>query len=351
MSEGITYYDGTKVLSLKDIDGKRPEIYMIVTNRTGGKTTFYGRLVVNRFIKKHEKFILLYRYKYELEDISVKFFNDLHSLFFPTYYMTEKWVCQNSIVELFLNKKSCGYAICLNSADQIKKYSHVFSDVTSMVFDEFQSETGNYCTNEITKFQSIHTSIARGQGKQSRYVPVYMLSNPVSLINPYYVAFGIHTRLDNKTRYLKGEGFILERDTIESAKNAQKESAFNRAFGDSAYNRYSSESKELLDNYAFIIPNINYDERPHYVATLRYDGKNYSIKEYKQNGIVYVDDKVDTTFSRRISVTTDDHQINYIMLRMNDAFISTMRSYFEQGCVRFKNLLCKQCFLELVAIR
>ena len=56
------YYDGTKILSMKDINGKDPEIYIVTTNRTGGKTTYFGRLVVNRFFKKGEKFCLIYRY-------------------------------------------------------------------------------------------------------------------------------------------------------------------------------------------------------------------------------------------------------------------------------------------------
>ena len=46
------YYDGTKLLSMTDINGKKPELYLCTTNRTGGKTTYFGRLVVNRFKKK-----------------------------------------------------------------------------------------------------------------------------------------------------------------------------------------------------------------------------------------------------------------------------------------------------------
>lgn len=45
------YYDGTKLLSLTDLDGKQPEILMVTTNRTGGKTTYFGRLCVNKFKK------------------------------------------------------------------------------------------------------------------------------------------------------------------------------------------------------------------------------------------------------------------------------------------------------------
>jgi hypothetical protein len=93
-----------------------------------------------------------------------------------------------------------------------------------MIFDEFQSESNHYCSDEIKKFISIHTSVARGQGEQVRYVPVYMLSNPVSLINPYYVELGISNRLRDDTKFLRGHGFILEQGFIDSASVAQKES-------------------------------------------------------------------------------------------------------------------------------
>ena len=40
----------------------------------------------------------------------------------------------------------------------IDKISHIF-------FDEFQSESDHYCSDEVKKFISIHQSIARGKGK------------------------------------------------------------------------------------------------------------------------------------------------------------------------------------------
>ena len=44
------YYDGTKLLSLKDINGNTPELYLCVTNRTAGKTTYFGRFLVNKYL-------------------------------------------------------------------------------------------------------------------------------------------------------------------------------------------------------------------------------------------------------------------------------------------------------------
>lgn len=341
------YYDGTKLLSLKDINGRTPEIYLCTTNRTGGKTTYFGRLCINRFLDKGEKFALIYRFNYELDDVCDKFYKDIGSLFFPDHTMTNKRRASGMFHELFLDDVSCGYALSLNGADQIKKYSHLFSDVHRMIFDEFQSETNHYCNNEVEKLQSVHTSVARGQGEQVRYVPVYMLSNPVSIINPYYVAFGISSRLRDDTKFLKGDGFVMEQGFIESASEAQKESGFNRAFGsNSKYNAYSAEGIYLNDNQSFIDkPN----GKSRYICTLRYNGSEYGIREFAEDGIMYCDDRPDVTFSTKITVTTDDHNINYVMLKRNDFFLSNLRYLFERGAFRFKDLRCKEAVLSALS--
>lgn len=337
------YYDGTKLLSLTDINGNRPEIYMCTTNRTGGKTTYFGRLVVNRFLDKREKFGLLYRYNYELDDCAGKFFKDIGELFFNGYTMTSKKRAKGIYHELYLNGEPCGYAVSINSADQVKKNSHFFSDVKRLIFDEFQSESNTYCPNEIKKFISVHTSMARGQGEQNRYLPVYMLSNPVSIINPYYVELGISSRLTDETRFLRGDGFVLEQGFVESAADAQKSSGFNKAFARNSYIAYSSESVYLNDNKAFV-------DRPQgvgrYMATLKYNGQTYGIREFAEAGVIYCDDRADETFPLKITVTTDDHELNYVMLKRNDLFLFNLRYYFERGCFRFKDLRCKEAVLK-----
>ena len=340
------YYDGTKLLSLNDLSGKKPEIYICTGNRTGGKTTYFNRLGVNKYKAGSGKFCLIYRFNYELDDVVEKFFKDINGLFFKQDTMTSKRKASGIFHELFLNDVSCGYAISLNSADQIKKYSHLFSDVERMIFDEFQSETNHYCTDEVKKLLSIHTSIARGQGEQVRYVPVYMISNKVSIINPYFVELGISNRIKSDTKFLKGDGFVLEQCYIESASIQQKASAFNRAFASNSYIAYSAENVYLNDNIAFI-------DKPkgksRYIATVRYNGCNYGLREYAEQGIIYCDDKADDTFTIKITVTTDDHQINYIMLKRNDSFLTMLRYYFEHGCFRFKDLKSKEVVLKTLS--
>lgn len=346
------YYNGTKLLSLSDINGNKPEIYICTTNRTGGKTTYFNRLLVNSFIKRNEKFCLVYRFNYELDDISDKFFKDIRTLFFKDYYMRSERKAKGIYHELFLCQnsdeqgKSCGYAISLNSADQLKKYSHLFSDVSKMLFDEFQSETNRYCTDEIRKFLSVHTSIARGHGKQTRYVPVYMISNPVSIINPYYVAMGISNRLKSDTQFLRGDGFVLEQGYVESASKALKESAFNRAFANHEYTEYAAQAIYLNDNQAFI---DKPDGKSRYLGTIKYHNKHYGIREFPNDGIIYCDNRPDMSYPYKIAITTEEHDINYIILNRNDVFITNMRFFFNKGCFRFRDLSCKEALLALIS--
>lgn len=342
----MVYYDGTKLLSLMDINGNKPEIYICTSNRSAGKTTYFGRYVVNRFLRHGEKFCLIYRFNYELDDIADKFFKDIGSLFFNGFEMTSERRAAGSYSELFLNRDPCGYAVTLNNADNIKKYSHLLSDCERMLFDEFQSETNHYCNDEIRKFISIHTSIARGRKKQVRYLPVFMISNPVSIINPYYIELGISSRLNSEVNFLRGDGFVLEQGFVASASNSQKESGFNKAFSQNKYIAYSSQNVYLNDSKAFI-------EKPfgksQYLCTIKFKGKFFAIREYGEAGYLYCDDRADLSFPLKITVTIDDHTINFVMLKRNDFILSNMRFLFERGCFRFKDLQCKEAVLTALS--
>lgn len=348
------YYDGTKLLSLKDINGNTPEIYISTSNRSAGKTIYFNRLLVNRFLKYNEKFCLLYQYQDELKDSAEKFFKDIQGLFFSSYRMRSEQIGNSKMYELFLcsnydeedKGKSCGYAVALNCADKVKKYSHYLSDVERILYDEFQKENGRYCNDEVGKLISIHTSIARGHNKQVRYVPTILIANNVTLLNPYYVALGISDKLKKETKFLRGEGFVLEQGFNENASKEQEASLFNRAFKKSPYVKYSAQNVYLNDNNAFISKMTGQNK---YICTFKYKGCEYAIKSYDEQGIVYCDKKIDPNFPRKISVTTDDHNINYVMLKNNEFLLQQLRFFFEQGCFRFYDLECKECVLKSLA--
>lgn len=340
------FYNGYQLLSKKDINGEDPEIYICTSNRTAGKTTFFNHYLLNNFLKNKEKFMLLYRYNYELDECANKFFKDIGGLYYPNSVMISKRIAKGVFHNLYLDEELCGYAVSINACEQIKKFSHYFNDTAVMLLDEFQSETNNYTSNEVQKVISIHTSVARGHGKMVRRVPLILVGNPVSLLNPYYTALGVTERLSDKTKFLRGEGWVLEQSKNKRANELQKESAFNRAFQTEKYTNYSAEGVYLNDLKTFI-------EKPEgnnkYILTLKYEGKLYGVREYPELGIVYCGKSVDNTFKLRVCVTTEDHDINYIMLKRNDLLLSVLRYYFEKGCFRFQDLQSKNAILSALS--
>ena len=106
-----------------------------------------------------------------------------------------------------------------------------------------------------------------------------------------------------------------------------------------------AESIRLL-NYAFI-------ERPRginkYLLTLKYKNKLYSIRSYEELGVLYCDDRIDLTYPVKICVTTDDMEINYVVLKNNEGFINNLRFFFNKGCFRFKNLSCKEAIIKTLS--
>lgn len=236
------YYDCNRLLTMKDINGQTPEIFMVAGNRTAGKTYSFKKRLVKDFMEKGEKFALLVRFNYEMDAIEETFFKDLIEIHFPDINVRGEWVGRQLFKKLFINDNECGYCVAINSADTVKKYSSMFVDVRKIFFDEFQSETNKYCSDEITKFISIHVSMARGGGSQSRYLPVYMASNTVTILNPYYSLFQISKRLTSTTKFLKGDGWVLELTYNENAANALNNSAFGRAVSSQFINNYISQT-------------------------------------------------------------------------------------------------------------
>ena len=339
------FYDLNRLLQKKDINNNKPEIYGICGTRSAGKTTSVTKYVIDNFLKKKQKFMFMYRFNYELDDCAEKIFKDVKNIFYEDLEFSSKKRMQNIYHELFINNESCGYAIAINGADMIKKNSHLFSDTSVMVFDEFQSETNHYCSNEIKKFMSIHTSVARGKGEQVRFVPVFMMSNNVSLLNPYFTALGISSRLQENTKFLRGEGFVFEFTSNESARQSQLKSQFNKAFSTQEYVNYSANNKYLNDKTAFI---EKVQGKNNYFCTIKVYDKEFAIREFTELGIMYCDSSVDKTYRIKICATTDEHEINFIMLRRNSDLLNTLRYYFEHGCFRFKDLECKNAILKLL---
>ena len=258
----MAYYDGTKLLSMQDINGSRPGIYISTSNRSAGKTTFYNSYLLRKFVQTGEKFAIMKRYVDDVPTTGANFFGALDvpadispgiARLYQGHEMKQEGKRGDAYSVLKYDGNVCGYVLCLNRANRIKQASNLLSDINTILFDEFVPETGQYVSNEIDKFLSIITSIARGGGKQQRYLRVILISNYVTLMNPYYEAMGITERLKPDMKYLKGDGYVVEQVVNEDAKHAVEQNAIIRSFKQgSSYTDYLTGGHYLLDNSALI---------------------------------------------------------------------------------------------------
>lgn len=344
------YYNPSKLLSLRDLDGDVPEIYICTSNRTAGKTTAFNRYALKRFLNNEEKFCILVRFKYQLGNVAESFFKDINRLFFREYEMKDEPGGGGVFKNIFIRKIdteewiNCGYAVSLNTANQIKNFSHYFSDVSRILMDEFLPEDGHYCSDELSKFQSVHTSISRGNGEMVRYVPVIMIGNTVTMFNPYYMEFGVTQRLMPETKFLRGNGYVLEQGYNDAAQKAQLSSTFNKAFKNSNYLKYSASANYLASDQSFIAKLSGANQ---YICTIKYQDHLYGVRYYKNECLLYANASADSSYYLKLSASLEDHSEG-CRLDCPPNLKMLFRKKFDMGAFRFQDYSSKMAVLTLI---
>lgn len=338
----MKYFEAHSVFEFKDAEGNTPELLLVDGNRTGGKTTAFSKMLVNDFLTNGEKFFLLYRYKNDLHDVAGAFFKDIQTLFFPSHEMTAKAHANGAFYELFLDDNACGYASALSMAAKIKRYSHLFSDVSKIFFDEYQDENNLYLPDEVQKFVSVHTTIARGQGKAVRFVPVYMASNSISIFNPYYIALGITSKINSKTKVYRGAGFVLLRLVIKDVAEAQKTSAFNRAFASANYMASSIDNSFLNDD------DFNVEKRKtEGPAVFIFFCSGSAFSCFRSGDFYYIKKGADKNILPAFGVLENDRGEGVTSFK-NSTYFARMRYNYEDALIYYETLEAKRAFQSLI---
>lgn len=338
------FYDGSALLSQKDSEGKTPEIYMSITNRSGGKTFFFSRYLLRRYLATGEPFGILVRYNVDIDMRAHSFAADVmridkklkgHTL------TVDKLGKLCKIIRMDDRETPAAYFLSLNDSEKIRQNSSLLQNISTLFMDEFQPETGDYVAREIERFQSVHTSIARGGGSHVRRVPVLMASNAVSKINPYFVALGIHKMPVGRAHFLHGPGWVLEQDYIDTAAREQAGSGFNRAFAGTGYQSFSQDNKYLLDDSIFI------QKQPitgRQLAILDADNGHYGLW-IQPDETEYISEKFDPSCRTHIAVTraaqNPDNYASTLYLT------TTMRHAYDKSLVRFSSPDAYAAFMSM----
>lgn len=190
--------------SLKNILKKQAQYNLIMSGRSGGKSTEMCSFLINEYKTQKRKFIRFFRRLSYTDGCETWFdlFNE------PTIkdkttqkdipnplYIDDKIEFDASQGVYLINGEVFGYIAVISL--QSRRKGNVFdTDIYHTIFDEYiETSPDEYLDNEINKFMSLISTIYRGRTGQ-----VWLLGNNLnedSKYNPYHRYFGIDIDRDN----------------------------------------------------------------------------------------------------------------------------------------------------------
>lgn len=339
------FYNGNKLLSLRDINGDLPELLICCGNRTAGKTFFFKRWMVRRFLKHGERFVVFVRFIDDIPNVADGFWADVGPIAFPGMTMTQKPLIHGKASELIIDDERAGYVIALNDPERIKRNSALFADAQRGFLDEFMSETGKYVPNEIQKFNSIRLSIARGgaAGTHARYFPVYLCSNNVTVFNPYFEEYGISDRINNHCKYMRGDGWVLEQTFNKAAAEAIRKNF--RTMSEKEMN-YATRNEYLLDDGRFVEKRGGMKVC---LAIIRRGDKCWGVWTPINASEVYISKTYDPSCDLVMAFEETDHGRGTTLIPRSHPAFRYLRKMYEDGMVWFENGAARHAFIQSIA--
>lgn len=344
------YYNGFNLLNQKDINNKDPKIFISNTNRTAGKTTFFDLILLEYARQYKRKFCIVVREKMEIE-APESFFDNVMDYYYKESLMHSKFIIKGVINELFFDNISVGYCVSLKDVVKLKKYSSVFREVDLSLFDEVQPEDGKYVPGEVDKLISLLSSISRGGGEQARTVLMFMLSNNISVLNPYFLNLEIYKHLPShiteEAQYVKGAGYVCEFLFNKYAAEEMKDKSTALVFS-SRYNLMNISAEFMINCNSFVEEKIS--GKSTYLFTLKYESEHMAVRRMNNSGIIYITDTWDKSFKTVIALTDLDHDELTLQLRRSTFYMQILRDSYAVGKLRFSSLVIKDRIIKLLGI-
>lgn len=326
------YYDGSGLLS------QRCVLNFVIGNRGGGKSFFGKRLCINRYLKKKQQFIWVRRYQTEIDTLT-DFFADI-KYFYPDHeFKVEGNTC-------YIDGEPAGWLIALTKSMQLKSVS--YPNVSTIIFDEFIIDKGKigYLKNEVQVFLELFETVARMRDN----VTAIFFGNAISIVNPYFVYFGITPDLNR--RYTKRGEVCIEFYFNESFVEKKKQTRFGRLIEGTKYGEYNMLNSFLRDSDSFIS-----ESRPEGCNLKIYqfiiDGEKFALWQDTKRGIWYVNTDFENNFGTFRTFITNpvdmvDTDKSHIMLKRKSVIVKKMKECIERGDMYFNNQNTKQKFFELL---
>ena len=327
--------------------GSNAVIMMVCGGRSIGKTFGAKEREIKSALYKDTQFILLRRFKTELQVAKNTFFADLKAKGkFPDWdFQVKGNEAQAAHISTRDNEhriwKTIGYFFALTTQVTIKSAS--FPKVTAIIFDEFIIEKGalSYLPEEFAKFLNFYSTVDRGEDR----VRCFLLSNAVSIMNPYFLANDIIPDQIGEFAVIK-DGFIaVHFPDSESFTNQFKKTRFGSFIHNHVedYADYASNNK-FADNH-----DLNLGAKPPeaiYRFTLETKDGTFSLWK-KSDEWWCLQDLPGDLQQRHFTLIPENANRNKPLLVRSDKLLAILRASYKQGRVTFDNAQTRNGFIHV----
>lgn len=320
------YYDPNKMLSYNRI------LNFIIGARGIGKS--YGMKIhpIRRFIKHGEQFIYLRRYKDEIKKVD-NYFNDVAKEF-PDHKFQVKGR------KFFIDGKLAGWAIPLSSWQSEKSNAYPF--VTTIIYDEFIREKDNsgYIPNEVPALLNLMDTVFRGRDN----VRCVCLSNAVSVVNPYFLYFGVVPNIEK--RFNAYQSLVIEIPDSKDFSDERRKTKFGQLINGTEYGDMSLDNEFVNDSVVFI---ERRSKESKFSFAIVYKGMKIGVWVDVEAGVLYLSHDVDPSTKNIFALSADDLSENVMMMTSwkNNYYLKKLVSSFTNGYLRFDNQILRTIGYEI----
>lgn len=331
------FYSYDKVLSYNAF------LNILIGERGVGKTYGAKKYVINRFLKKNKQFVYIRRYETDLiESVGStsdnKFFEQVQKEFPNHTFEIHK---TKKIRKLIIDKKVCGYALPLSSADSLK--SSTYENVDTIIYDEFmlkEGSTQHYLKNEPEVILDLIETVAR-----LRDVKIFLLGNAISSTAPVMSYFNLTLPYNTDIKLFKDGLILVNYIKNEPYREYKKQTNFGKLIDGTRYSKYAIDNEFLTDSKSFIKKKS--ESKFYFIFIL--NNKEYGVWRDKDD-VIYISEDIDPNCPLKFALNIDDHDESTIFLkaRTNPYFVSIINHY-RVGMLCFENQTIKNHVMETLA--
>lgn len=335
------YYNG-KYLLEKAKGENRCTILISTTTRSIGKTSYY--ILFSYFLHKlyEKQTFYVVRLGNELQSYHL-IYDDVLCYYGLMEEMKTTVLVRDALSQLHFGDGIIGYVGCLKKADPLKKFSSVFRNVELILMEEYQIEEGRIIRNEPDKLKSIIRTVGRGNGKIVREVLTVLLGNPVTLMNPYLIYYGIAPLYHGKDGFVRKNRICAE----FYLENAASEMMKSHSIAENYHADYDLGKSFLYASDGFI---RKCEGKTQYVLTIIYGQTGIGVRRGLKNARIYCTPNPDPNASIVMVLNPNDMTETRELLDRRSVTWDLLRRTFNNGNLFFANLKIKEIMFDLLGI-